>query len=104
VKHLMVVLTFAGLAACASEGTDAPIGPAQFVDLQLQPVRVAPNPQGAFALGEVTGCRVQFIGPAAGADTWRFSIQPTRRVPTIAGCLASLKSQPGVVAVSAVAN
>ena len=94
----------AALAACATSdrNTDAPTGPGQLVNLKLQPVRVSPNPQGALALGTVTGCRIDYVGTTPAADTWQFRVSPTSRVPTVEQCLASLKTQPGVEGVQVV--
>jgi hypothetical protein len=94
----------AALAACASDNrnTDTPTGPGQLVNLTIQPVRVPPNPQGALALGAVTGCRVDFVGTSPMANTWQFRVFPTSRVPSVQQCLDSLKTQPGVEGVQVV--
>ena len=102
--HAILLAAAAALAACASSdrNTDTPTGPGQLVNLKLQPVRVSPNPQGALALGTVTGCRVDYVGTTPAADTWQFRVSPTSRVPTVEQCLASLKTQPGVEGVQVV--
>jgi hypothetical protein len=103
-RTFALIAVAASLAACASDNrnTDTPTGPGQLVNLQLQPVRVPPNPQGALALGAVTGCRVDFVGTTPAANTWQFRVSPTSRVPTVAQCLDSLKVQPGVEGVQVV--
>lgn len=96
-------VTFAipvALVACASGGSTAPTGPGELVNLTLQPARVSPNAQGAFALGEVTGCNLEFVGRGAAENVFQFRVRPTQRVPTLDGCLASLKTQPGVEGVA----
>jgi hypothetical protein len=100
-RTLALIAVAAALSACASDNrnTDTPTGPGQLVNLTLQPVRVPPNPQGALALGAVTGCRIDFVGQAPAANTWQFRVSPTSRVPTVQQCLDSLKTQPGVEAV-----
>jgi hypothetical protein len=102
--HALLLATSATLAACASSdrNTSTPTGPAQLVNLTLQPARVPPNPQGALALGAVTGCRIEFVGTSPEANTWQFSVAPTARMPSVAQCLESLKTQPGVTGVQAV--
>jgi len=47
----------------------------------------------------VTGCRIDFVGTTPAADTWQFRVSPTSRMPTVDQCLASLKTQPGVLGV-----
>lgn len=85
---------------CAT-GASVPVGTGQLMDIQLQPVRVPPSSEGAYALSIVTGCNIQYVGQAPGIETWRFRVQPTERVGTIDQCVASLKSQPGVLGVAA---
>jgi len=99
--HALLLAATAALAACASSdrNTDTPTGPGQLVNLQLQPARVPPNPQGALLLGTWTGCRIDFVGTTPAASTWQFRVSPTSRMPTVEQCLASLKTQPGVEAV-----
>jgi hypothetical protein len=94
----------ASLAACAASdrNTDTPTGPGQLVNLKIQPVRIPPNPQGALALGTVTGCRIDYVGTTAASDTWQFRVSPTSRMPSVEQCLASLKTQPGVLGVEVV--
>jgi hypothetical protein len=89
----------AGCASSSDRNTDTPTGPGQLVNLKIQPVRIPPNPQGALALGTVTGCRIDFVGTTPAADTWQFRVSPTARVPLVDQCLASLKTQPGVLGV-----
>ncbi|HTN50566.1 MAG TPA: hypothetical protein VMK32_14155 [Burkholderiaceae bacterium] len=100
----LLIAAAAMLAACASSdrNTDTATGPGQLVNLKIQPVRIPPNPQGALALGTVTGCRVDYVGTTPAADTWQFRVSPTSRMPTVDQCLASLKTQPGVLGVDAV--
>jgi hypothetical protein len=100
----LLLVSAVGLSACASSdrNTDTPTGPGQLVNLKIQPVRIPPNPQGALALGTVTGCRIDFVGTTPAADTWQFRVSPTSRMPTVEQCLASLKTQPGVLGVEAV--
>ncbi len=89
------------LGACASDNTDRATGPAQLVNLTLQPARVPPSAQGGLMLGTVTGCRVDFVGTGPGQNVWQFNVAPTARVPTVDACLASLRTQPGVEGVQA---
>ena len=84
---------------CAT-GSSVPIGTATLMDVQLQPVRVPPDAQGAYALSIVTGCDIQYVSRVPGTETWRFSVQPTERVGTLDQCVASLRSQPGVLGVT----
>jgi hypothetical protein len=100
----LLLVSAVGLSACASQdrNTDTPTGPGQLVSLKIQPVRIPPNPQGALALGTVTGCRIDYVGTTPAADTWQFRVSPTSRMPTVAQCLESLKTQPGVLGVEAV--
>jgi hypothetical protein len=99
--HALLLAATVALAACASSdrNTDTPTGPGQLVNLKIQPVRIPPNPQGALALGTVTGCRIDYVGTTPAADTWQFRVSPTSRMPTVDQCLASLKTQPGVLGV-----
>jgi hypothetical protein len=99
--HALLLAATVALTACASSdrNTDTPTGPGQLVNLKIQPVRIPPNPQGALALGTVTGCRIDFVGTTPAADTWQFRVSPTSRMPTVDQCLASLKTQPGVLGV-----
>ena len=85
---------------CAT-GSSVPVGASQLMDIQLQPVRVPPSAEGAYALSIVTGCNIQYVGQAPGVETWRFRVQATERVGTIDQCVDSLKSQPGVLGVAA---
>ena len=91
--------TLAASAALAS-GTDKPTGPAQLLNITLQPVRVSPNPQGALMLAEATGCYIEFVGKGPKEPVFQFRVAPTQRVPSMDKCLASLKTQPGVTAVA----
>lgn len=88
------------LGACASDNTDRAMGPAQLVNLSLQPARVPPSAQGALLLGSWTGCRIDFVGTGPGQNVWQFNVAPTSRMPSVEQCLASLKTQPGVEGVS----
>ncbi len=93
------------LAACstgkAPSAKDAQIPPAVNYDVKIQPARISPNPQGAFALSTFTGCDVIYVGKAAEADTVTYAVRPTSRVPDAERCAALLREQPGVEAVTA---
>ena len=99
-KLLIGVLATMAALGC-STGASVPVGAAQLFDVQLQPVRVSPDAQGAYALSIVTGCDIQYVGQAPGVETWRFRVQPTQRVGSLEQCVASLKTQPGVLGVNA---
>ena len=99
-KLLIGILVTTATFGC-STGASVPIGTSQLFDIQLQPVRVPPSPQGAMALSIVTGCDIQYVGEAPGSETWRFSVQPTQRVGSLEQCISSLKTQPGVLGVGA---
>jgi hypothetical protein len=99
-KLLIGMLATTAILGC-STGASVPVGTSQLFDLQLQPVRVPPSAQGAYALSIVTGCDIQYVGEAPGLETWRFRVQPTQRVGSLEQCVASLKTQPGVLGVSA---
>lgn len=98
--RIATVAITAATFGCAT-GSSVPVGAGQLMDIQLQPVRVPPSAQGAYALSIVTGCDIQYVGQAPGLETWRFRVQPTERVGTVDQCVASLKTQPGVLGVSA---
>jgi len=91
-------------AGCSStqapSGKDARIPASQLYEVKIQPVRIPPNPQGAFALSTATGCDVIYITKAAAADTVTYAVRPTSRVPDATKCVESLRSEPGVEAVS----
>lgn len=87
------------VSACGTTGS-TPVGPGELVNLTLQPVRVPPNAQGAFALSEVTGCNLEFVGRGPAEPIFQFRVRPTQRMPTVEACLASLKTQPGVEGVA----
>ncbi len=93
------------LAACstskAPSGKDAQMPPAENYDVKIQPARISPNPQSAFALSTFTGCDVIYIGKASAADTVIYAVRPTSRVPDAARCAALLREQPGVETVTA---
>ena len=99
---LSALLLAALLAGCATDQPPmaAPAG-SKTVDVQIQPARIPPNEQGAFALSTFTGCNIVFLGKAAGTDTFSYGVATTSRMATIDQCLASLRQQPGVLAVSA---
>ena len=101
-RTFVFAATAFALVACASGSTNKPTGPAQLVNITLQPARISPNPQGAFALSEVTGCYVEFVGRGPAEPIFQFRVAPTQRMPSIEQCLESLKTQPGVTAVQAV--
>ena len=103
-KLPIAILAATVAAVGCSTGSSIPVGKSQLFDVQLQPVRVPPSAQGAYALSIVTGCDIQYVGQAAGLETWRFSVQPTERVKTVDECVASLKTQPGVLGVAAAAK
>lgn len=90
------------LTACATGSTNRPAGPSQLINVTLQPARISPNPQGAFALSEVTGCYVEFVGRGPSEPIFQFRIAPTQRMPSIDQCIESLRTQPGVTAVQVV--
>lgn len=93
------------LAGCSSasapSGAEAQIPPAQNYDVKIQPARISPNPQGAFALSSLTGCDVVYVGRNSAPDTITYAVRPTSRVPDAAQCAARLREQPGVEMVSA---
>jgi len=99
---LCTLLIAAALAGCAKDQPPmaAPAG-SKTVDVQIQPARIPPNEQGAFALSTYTGCNIVFLGKAAGTDTFSYGVATTQRMQTLDQCLASLRQQPGVLAVSA---
>jgi hypothetical protein len=99
-KLLLGILATTATFGCAT-GSSVPVGTSQLFDLQLQPVRVPPSDQGAMALSIVTGCDIQYVARAPGSETWRFRVQPTQRVMSLEQCVASLKTQPGVIGVNA---
>ena len=84
------------LTACAARDTNHPVGPAQQVDITLQPARIPPHQDGALMLSTVTGCYVEFVGKTGREPVYRFLLAPTARVPSFDQCLASLRTQPGV--------
>ena len=85
----------------APSGKDAQIPASQLYNVKIQPARIPPNPQGAFALSTATGCDVIYITKAATADTVTYAVRPTSRVPDAARCVESLRSEPGVESVAA---
>lgn len=98
-------LTLGLSTGCSStpspSGKDAQIPASQLYEVKIQPARISPNPQGAFALSAATGCDVIYITKAAVADTVTYAVRPTSRIPDSAKCVDSLRSQPGVESVSA---
>jgi len=91
----------AGCASTAKPGTTEPrIPDAQNYDVRIQPARIPPNPQGAFALSTATGCDVIFVARSAVADTVTYAMRPTNRVPDVSQCETLLAQQPGVEGVS----
>jgi hypothetical protein len=99
-----VALTLGLTAGCstpAPSGKDAQIPPSQLLDVKIQPARIPPNPQGAFALSTATGCDVIYITKAMAADTVTYAVRPTSRIPDAATCVESLRREPGVESVSA---
>jgi hypothetical protein len=101
-----IALSVGLLNGCATSATpgakDARIPAAQNYDVKIQPARIPPNPQGAFALSTATGCDVIYIAKAAAADTVTYAVRPTSRVPQASQCSVRLAQQPGVEGVSAV--
>ncbi len=99
------VLTLGMSAGCSStqsmSGKDAQIPASQLYDVKIEPARIPPSPQGAFALSSATGCDVVYIAKTATADTVTYAVRPTSRIPESATCVESLRGQPGVVSVSA---
>ena len=106
-KHSSVTiassLAAALLAACSSQAPvkDPQIPPAQNFDVQIQPARIPPNPQGAFALSSFTGCDVIYVGKTDSPDTFTYAVRPTSRVPDAEQCVSLLREQPGVVTMAA---
>ncbi len=99
------VLCVASLTACSStapSATDAHIPAAQNYDVKIQPARISPNPQGAFALSTATGCDIIYVGKANSSDTVTYAVRPTSRVPDAAECVDRLRGQPGVEAITPV--
>jgi hypothetical protein len=97
---------FAVLASGCSTGprpgtTDARIPEAHNYDVKIQPARIPPNPQGAFALSTATGCDIIYVAKSPVAETVVYAVRPTSRVPDAAACTASLARQPGVESVAA---
>ncbi|HQR71992.1 MAG TPA: hypothetical protein PLE54_15390 [Burkholderiaceae bacterium] len=91
-------------SGCSSAGnpalTDARMPGAQNYDVKIQPARIPPNPQGAFALSTATGCDVIYVARSGAPDTITYAVRPTSRVPDAADCAARLAQQPGVEAVA----
>ena len=100
VKVVFVSAALCVVSAADAAGTDKPAGPTQLLNITLQPVRVPPNPQGALLLSEATGCYIEYVGNGPAEPVFQFRVAPTKRVPTMEKCLASLRSQPGVTAVA----
>ena len=100
-----VALTLGLTAGCSTtptpSGKDAQIPASQLFNVKIQPARIPPNPQGAFALSTATGCDVIYITKASTADTVTYAVRPTSRVPDAAKCVESLRSEPGVESVTA---
>jgi hypothetical protein len=91
-----------GCSSSPKPGTvDARIPGAQNYDVKIQPARIPPNPQGAFALSTATGCDVIYVAKSADADTVTYAVRPTSRMPDAAQCAERLAQQPGVEAVAA---
>jgi hypothetical protein len=94
------------LAACSTVktpgATDARIPAAQNYDAVIQPARIPPNPQGAFALSSATGCDIIYVAKAVPADTVTYAVRPTSRMPDGAQCAERLRDQPGINSISLV--
>ena len=98
----VVAALASGCSTSAKPGTtEARIPAAQNYDVKIQPARIPPNPQGAFALSTATGCDVIYIAKSASADTVTYAVRPTSRVPDASQCATRLGQQPGVDAVAA---
>jgi len=98
---VLVLGSATGCASTAPSGKDAQIPPTQLFDARIQPARVPPNPQGAFALSTATGCDVIYIAKTPAVDTVTYAVRPTSRMPDLAQCVDSLRGQPGVESVTA---
>jgi hypothetical protein len=98
-RFLAIFGTASALIACGAPSS-VPAGSSQLVEIRLQPAVVPPNPQGALALGVVTGCVFEFLGPADAERTFRYRVQASQRVPEVATCIDRLKGQPGVEGVT----
>lgn len=96
----MALLTAFAMTGPVAAGTDKPTGPAQLIEVRLQPVRISPNAQGALLLSEATGCFVEFVGHGSAEGVYQFRLAPTAKVSSIDKCLASLRQQPGITAAS----
>jgi len=90
----------AGCASGPKPVADVRIPDAQNYDVRIQPARISPNAQGAFALSTATGCDVIFIARAAAVDTVTYAVRPTSRVPDATECVARLGQQPGIETVT----
>ncbi len=98
-------LALVALAGCTTSPPglrEGRIPPAQNYDVRIQPARIPPNPQGAFALSSATGCDVIYVAKAGAADTVTYAMRPTSRIPDQQQCVERLQGQPGVEAVSPV--
>ncbi len=62
----VVAVLASGCSTSAKPGTtEARIPGAQNYNVTIQPARIPPNPQGAFALSTATGCDVIYIAKSA---------------------------------------
>lgn len=95
-KRIPVTVAMAVVFAACGAPSSVPTGAGQIVEIQIQPAVVPPNPQGALALGVVTGCVFEFQGPAQADRTFRYLVRPSQRVPEVKDCIARLSGQPGV--------
>ena len=99
---LCVVTVTACSTTKAPFARDAHIPAAQNYDVKIQPARISPNPQGAFALSTATGCDVIYVGKATTSDTVTYAVRPTSRIPDSGHCVDRLREQPGVEAITPV--
>ncbi len=90
-----------GCASTSTSGKEAQIPPSELFDTKIQPARIPPNPQGAFALSTATGCDVIYIAKTSAVDTVTYAVRPTSRMPDLSQCVDSLRTQPGVESVAA---
>lgn len=98
---LLLVVT--GCASTPAGLREARIPPAQTFDVRIQPARISPNPQGAFGLSAATGCDVIYISKTGSPDVVTYAVRATSRTPNVDECVARLRAQPGVEALTPLA-